>query len=115
MSDNPRLKITDVKIVNLRAIEEIGEIEPAWDPGGRMQFRRGGGSYTEVHTDQGLVGIGPRTDPSLLLRAKTHLLGKDPFDTEQHTATLRYYAEGMPYQGVAGIDIALWGIRSTPV
>ena len=110
MSDNPRLKITDVKVVNLRTIEDIGEIEPAWDLGGRMQMRRGGGSYTEVHTDQGIVGIGPRTDPSLIPRAKAHLLGKDPFDTEQHSAILRYYAEGVPYRGVAGIDIALWDI-----
>jgi L-alanine-DL-glutamate epimerase-like enolase superfamily enzyme len=110
MSDNPRLKITDIKVVNLRTIEEVGEMEPAWDLGGRMRFHRGGGSFTEVHTDQGIVGIGPRTDPSLIPKAKSLLIGKDPFDTERHTATLRYYAEGIPYQGVAGIDIALWDI-----
>lgn len=37
-------------------------------------------------------------------------MGADPFDTERHLAALRYYARGMPYQGSASIDIALWDL-----
>ena len=50
-----------------------------------------------------LVGIGPGVDPSLLPALQSRLVGQDPFDTEQHVATLRYYASGMPYRGSAGV------------
>jgi D-galactarolactone cycloisomerase len=105
-----RLTITEVKLVRLKTVKEIGVLEPAWDLGGRMNIVVGGGAYTEVHTDQGLVGIGPAVDPGLLPALKAHLVGKDPFETEQHVATLRYYASGLPYRGTAGVDIALWDI-----
>ena len=105
-----RLTITDVRIVRLKVIEEVGELEPAWNPGGRMGFRVGGGSYVEVHTDQGLVGIGPAVDPGLLPAVRSQLIGGDPFDIERHVAALRYYAPGMPYRGSAGVDIALWDL-----
>ena len=62
----PRLKITDIRAAPLKTVKEVGSIEPAWNPGGTMTFRIGGGSYVEVHTDQGLVGIGPGMDPALL-------------------------------------------------
>ena len=110
MTDTPRLKITDVKIVQLKTIREVGEIEPAWNPGTNMRFTIGGRSFVEVHTDQGLVGIGPGIDPQLLPAVQTCLVGKDPFDYEGHAATLRYYAQGMPYRGTAGVDVALWDL-----
>ena len=84
MTTNARLKITDIKIVQLRVIEEVGSIEPAWDVGGSMPITSGGGSIVEIHTDQGLVGIGPGIDPSLLDAAKACLVGEDPFDMERH-------------------------------
>ena len=105
-----RLTITEVKLVRLKTVKEIGTLEPAWDLGGRMNIVVGGGAFTEVHTDQGIVGIGPAVDPGLLPALKAHLVGKDPFETEQHMATLRYYASGLPYRGTAGVDIALWDI-----
>ena len=71
MTDTPRLKITDVKIVPLKIIREVGEIEPAWNPGTNMRFTIGGRSFVEVHTDQGLVGIGPGMDPQLLPAAQS--------------------------------------------
>lgn len=109
MPDNPRLKITDVKSISLRVVESVGEIKPAWDPRiWRPQV--GGGSFVEVHTDQGLVGIGPAVDASLIPAVKEHLLGKDPFDIESHAHVLRYFAWGAAYQGTAGIDIALWDL-----
>jgi L-alanine-DL-glutamate epimerase-like enolase superfamily enzyme len=105
-----RLRITDVRVVPLRLVKAIGSIEPAWNPGGRMTIQVGGGTYTEVHTDQGLVGIGPGMQTDLLAGIKAQLVGKDPFDIEEHAARLRYYASGLPYRGSAGVDIALWDL-----
>ena len=110
MEDVPRLKITDIRNVPLRTVQEVGAIEPAWDPGGEHKFVVGGGSYVEIHTDQGLVGIGPAVDHELLPAVRDMLVGTDPFDMEQHVATLRYYALGLPHKGSAGVDIALWDL-----
>src|SRR5262249_1780076 len=104
------LKITDIRILQLKLILTVGSIEPAWNPGSKMSFRVGGGSFVEVHTDQGLVGIGPGMQPDLLPAVKTQLVGKDPFDIETHAARLRYFAAGAPYRGTAGVDIALWDL-----
>jgi len=110
LADNPRLKITDVRLVKLKVAEEIGGIEAAWNPGVMMNITVGGGSYVEVHTDQGLVGIGPAVNPQFMADANEYLVGKDPFDVEQHAHALRYYIPELSYQGVAGIDMALWDI-----
>ena len=110
MEHTARLKITDIRVVTLRIVEEHGSLEPAWNPGGKMGFRTGGGAFVEIHTDQGLVGIGPGTEPALLPAAKAQLVGKDPFDMEPHAAALRYYVRGLPYRGSTGIDIALWDL-----
>src|SRR5438874_466567 len=104
------MKIHKVRLVRLKTLEEIGALEPAWDPGGQMAFQRGGGSVLEIHSDQGLIGIGPGVDPGLLPALRSHLAGKDPFAIEQHFATLSYYAPGAPYRGSAGADIALWDL-----
>ena len=110
MTTQSRLRITDIKLHRLRTIEYVGEMEPAWDLGGKMHFSRGGGTVVEIFTDGGVNGIGPGVHPEIVEAAKAHLIGQDPFDTEQHVATLRYYASGQPYRGAAGIDIALWDI-----
>lgn len=104
------LRITDIRLLNLRTVRKIGAIEPAWNVGGEMVFTEGGGSVVEVHTSEGLVGIGPGFDPSLLPVLQEKLVGTDPFAVEQHAATLRYYAASLPYRGVAGVDIALWDL-----
>ena len=80
MNDHPRTKITDVRLVQLRLIEDIGTLEPAWDVGGNLTFRRGGTSIMEVHTDQGIAGIGPAMDLQHLPTVKSLLVGKAPFD-----------------------------------
>lgn len=105
-----RLKITEVRNVNLKTIRKAGTMEPAWNPGGAMAFEVGGGSYVEIRTDQGLTGIGPGIDGGLLEAVRAQLVGKDPFDTEQHAARLRYYAQGVSYRGGACVDIALWDL-----
>lgn len=110
MEQRSRMKITGVRLVRLRTIEEMGTLEPAWNPGGEMSFRVGGGAYVEVRTDEGLVGIGPAVDPGLLPAIEKVLVGEDPFDTERHAGALRYYAAGPAYRGAAGVDIALWDL-----
>jgi L-alanine-DL-glutamate epimerase-like enolase superfamily enzyme len=105
-----QMKITDIKVIPLKVVREAGEIEPAWNPGRKTPVQIGGGSFVEVLTDQGLVGIGPAMDPQFLPAVRSYLIGKDPFDVEQHAAALRYYVLGMPYRGTAGVDIALWDL-----
>src|SRR5215831_11534 len=87
-----RMKITGIRVVKLKLVKEVGSLEPAWNPGARASVRVGGGSFTEVRTDQGLTGIGPAIDPALVPSFEAKLVGKDPFDTEQHIASLRYDA-----------------------
>ena len=55
MTSKTRIKITDVKLIQLKELEFVGSIEPAWNKGGLMRFSRGAGSFTEVHTDEGLL------------------------------------------------------------
>ena len=110
MTANSRLKITDVKSVQLRLVKNVGEMEAAWNPGTSWPRTIGGGSFVEVHTDQGLVGIGPGVPPGLIPSVRERLLGEDPFDVERDGKVLRYYAAGPPSRGTAGIDIALWDL-----
>lgn len=105
-----RIQITEVRNINLRTVRNVGSLEPAWNPGGTMPFAVGGGSFVEVRTDQGLSGIGPGIDDALLPALRAQLVGKDPFDTEQHSARLRYYAQGASYRGGSNVDIALWDL-----
>jgi D-galactarolactone cycloisomerase len=103
------LKITNIRVRKLRLIEEVGELVPAW-PGNSMTFRRGGGSFVEIETDQGLIGIGPGADPSLVEPAKAILIGENPFDIERHAEKLGNRVRGRGYSGAAGFDIAMWDL-----
>jgi D-galactarolactone cycloisomerase len=103
----PRLKITDVRLVPLKVLRETGTMEAAWNPGVSTVRRVGGGTYLEIHTDQGLIGIGPAMDAGVLANTKAQLVGKDPFDIEQMAGPLRYYVGG---RAVSSIEIALWDL-----
>lgn len=105
-----RIRITDIRLLTLKVIEDVGTLEPAWDVGGQMRMQRGGGSVVEVYTDQGVTGIGPGVSRQLLPVLKQHLVGQDPFDTERHLKVLGYYARGAGYLGCAGVDIAIWDV-----
>ena len=105
-----KVTVTDVKVVNLRTVKHIGELEPAWSPGRMSSFDIGGGSFVEVHTDAGITGIGPAMHPMFVEGVKQYLVGKSAFDIEQHAASLEYYVRSLPYLGLAGVDIALWDI-----
>jgi hypothetical protein len=78
-SSTSTIKITDVRLIRLRTIKTIGEMEPAWDLGGKMAFVVGGGTIVEIHTDSAIVGIGPGFDPSMLPIVRRVLIGEDPF------------------------------------
>jgi L-alanine-DL-glutamate epimerase-like enolase superfamily enzyme len=104
----PRLKIADIRVVQLKTVREVGTIEPAWDLGGGMNQRIGGGSFVEIRTDQGLTGIGPAMDPGALPAAKVQLLGKDPFDIEQHAPRMRYYVRDP--RAISSLEIALFDL-----
>jgi D-galactarolactone cycloisomerase len=105
-----RMKITKVRVVRLKLVRELGTLEPAWTPGRTLNFQVGGGGFLELRTDQGLVGIGPAIDTALLPVVQKALVGKDPFDTEQHSALLRYDEVGGRYEGGPNVDIALWDL-----
>jgi D-galactarolactone cycloisomerase len=104
-----RLKITGIRIVNLKVVRETGKMEAAWNPGTVTTWRIGGGSIVEIQTDQGLSGIGPGIDPVWLEAAKSQLIGMDPFSVEQLAGPLRYYAGGSP-RTVSALEIALWDL-----
>jgi L-alanine-DL-glutamate epimerase-like enolase superfamily enzyme len=104
-----RIKITDVRVVPLRIAKQIGTLEPAWALGRTMNYAIGGGSFLEIHTDKGLVGIGPDVDPTVIPGLKSALIGKDPFDTEQFLAQYRFHTAAGP-QRTAPVDIALWDL-----
>ena len=60
MTIKAHTKITDVKVIRFKELEFVGSIELTWHEGGLMHFSKGGGSFTEVYTDEGgIVGIGP--------------------------------------------------------
>ena len=105
----PKLKITDIRIVNLKVGRETGKMEAAWNPGTLTTHRVGGGSFIEIHTDQGLSGIGPAIDSGALESAKAQLIGRDPFGIEQLAGPLRYYVGQSP-RTISSIEIALWDL-----
>jgi D-galactarolactone cycloisomerase len=108
--ERPRLRITEVRLVRLKTVREIGSLEPAWEPGGRITFRVGGGAYLEIHTEEGLVGIGPAMDPSLLPVVNDLLTGRDPLEIETLAPRLQYHGRGHLRRGTASVDIALWDL-----
>jgi L-alanine-DL-glutamate epimerase-like enolase superfamily enzyme len=84
-----RMKITDIRIVRLRVIKDLGSFAGFMGPTDTNVVRVGGGSVIEVHTDQGLVGIGPAIDPVQLPNLKALLIGEDPFNHQLLVANLR--------------------------
>jgi L-alanine-DL-glutamate epimerase-like enolase superfamily enzyme len=107
-----RIKITDVTLQRLRLEKDWGTYEDYM--GARRGGRTGGGAIVEIHTDQGLVGIGPGVSPAAILPIKEYLAGKDPFDVNRHIALL--YGGGreggvrVPGGRPTGIEIALWDL-----
>ena len=103
-----RVKITDVRIVPLRTMKDLGSY-PDW-LGNPRPIRIGGGAFVEVHSDQGITGIGPDMAPALLPAVKSLLTGADPFDVDLHAERLYGIQAGTGYRGTAGVEIALWDL-----
>jgi D-galactarolactone cycloisomerase len=103
-----RIKITDVRIVPLRTIKDLGSY-PDW-LGNPRPIRIGGGAIVELHSDQGITGIGPDMAPTLLPGVKNLLMGADPFDVDLHSERLYGIQAGTGYRGTAAVEIALWDL-----
>jgi len=102
-----RFKITDIRTVKLRMVKDFGTMDQiSANPPLRYRTMTGGNSFTEVHTDQGLIGIGPGVDDESLAFAKTLLIGKDPFDMNDHA--FRLYNPGR--RGGGSVEMALWDL-----
>src|ERR1700689_1761900 len=101
-----RMKITDIRPVNLRVVQHIGDIYGSFrKPPLKTSYNIGGGSYIEIHTDQDLVAIGPgEINAAALNNMKGLLIGRDPFDIENHAFNL--YGR----TGGAHLEIALWDL-----
>lgn len=107
-----RIKITEVRIQPIKLEKDVGSFV---DYIGRtLSYRIGGGNIVEVHTDQGLVGIGPDLQPTQLKAMNAFLVGKDPFDIDLLGERLYEMAGaggGVGYgRGGASVEIALWDL-----
>jgi L-alanine-DL-glutamate epimerase-like enolase superfamily enzyme len=102
-----RFKITDVRLIRVRLVKDVGTVpRRVGVTGGGLAFQIGGFTVTEVHTDQGLVGIGPGIDPGALKQVQGLLVGRDPFDINRHATVL--YAPQREWG--APVEIALWDL-----
>jgi D-galactarolactone cycloisomerase len=103
-----RIKITDIRLVPLKVTKDLGSY-PDW-LGNPRPIRIGGGAITEIHTDQGVTGIGPgNMDEAHLPAVKALLIGADPFDVDLHAQRL-YAIQSAGNRGTAGIEIAIWDL-----
>jgi D-galactarolactone cycloisomerase len=98
------MKITAVK-VRLFEYPMPKAFHPTWQPIPTTAARI---HVVEVHTDEGIVGIGSGGVPVRWEVAGLFLMGQDPFAMEQHVANLRSMAffVGRPWP----VEIALWDI-----
>lgn len=105
-SKAPRLKITDIKVFQIKVVREIGMFESAFHtPTSPTPVRVGGGSIMEIYTDQGVTGFGPGVAPADLALVKSRLVGKDPLDVGLHARFLQLL--GKPGYNA---EIALWDL-----
>jgi L-alanine-DL-glutamate epimerase-like enolase superfamily enzyme len=83
------IRITDIRLLRLRVIKDLGSVVGFMGPWDTQRAVVGGGTVLEVHTDQGLVGIGPGIDPVQLPNLRAQLIGEDPFNLQLIVANLR--------------------------
>ena len=111
LAQSQRLKITDIRVFRMKVGRETGMMESAWAPGRSYMRRVGGGTVTEITTDQGITGIAPGMNPASVNQLKRLLVGQDPFDTETLGNQMRYTnGAASNWREVAAIEIALWDI-----
>jgi len=109
-----KFKITDVRLGKVRLIKDVGVVpRRVGVTGGGLPIQIGGFTFTEVHTDQGLIGLGPGIRPGALRAAKALLVGRDPFEINGLSASLvRVASAGTDNYGFWGapVEIALWDL-----
>ena len=106
------MKIKDVRTVKIKLVEYLGEVEPAWTPGWASQTSTiGGYNFTEIELENGEIGIGPSCNEIVIENAKEYLVGKSPENVAEHYKYMIYRSHNSPYNGLAGIDIALWDLK----
>jgi L-alanine-DL-glutamate epimerase-like enolase superfamily enzyme len=109
-----RFKITDVRLGKVRLIKDVGVVpRRVGVTGGGLPIQIGGFTFTEVHTDQGLIGLGPGIAPGDLRAAKALLVGRDPFEINALSASLfRVPSTTTDNYGFWGapVEIALWDL-----
>ncbi len=110
-------------------ITEVLPFYPNYQPapgGWRDKFWNFG---VEIHTDEGLIGIGAGGGGVAAIEIVKHalpkiLIGRDPFDVEQLWEemcweTIAYGRKGIAVMAISGVDIALWDligkIKNVPV
>ncbi len=98
------MKITDVR-VRLFEMPMPRPFHPTWEPFPTVNARQ---HVVEIHTDEGITGIGSGGVPVRWDVAGRFLVGQDPFKIEQHVYNLRSMAF---FTGrVWPVEIALWDI-----
>lgn len=110
-----RARITGVKRLALKVIRPVGTYPDFLNRPRVVNI--GGGGFVEVYTDQGITGIGPDIDPSLLPAVNAVLKGADPFDINLLAARLYNLPTGdnttaMPvkFRGSASVEVAVWDL-----
>jgi len=98
------MKLTKVQ-VRLFEYAMPRPFHPTWQP---LRTTAARIHLVEVHTDEGIVGIGSGGVPVRWEVAGLFLMGQDPFALEQHVANMRSMAffVGRPWP----VEIALWDI-----
>lgn len=110
------MKVTKVDIArSKRSITLPEDWRPAWWEPDVKPIRSFGFSFYEVHTDEGIVGVGPCgslpnsfVNDSFVLSA---LIGLDPFDVERFwNACMKGREISFNRASYGGLEIALWDI-----
>jgi L-alanine-DL-glutamate epimerase-like enolase superfamily enzyme len=96
------MKIAAVEVQVLRDVPAPRELRFAWSPGSVM--RASSVTLIRIRSDDGLEGIGSGGAPEAVRGLAQHLVGTDPFATEQHSRLLRRSG------GAWGIELALWDL-----
>ncbi len=115
------MKLTQV---NVHLMQAGAPTHTAWGGAGKSALASGRNwLFAEVHTEEGLVGVGegsgwPRVVAAALPDLAPLLLGEDAFQTERLHQKLRVAMMGHGHLGVVGsgalaaIDTALWDIKA---
>ncbi len=99
------MKITDVRTRTFQLPHEEHPFHPTWQPAATLSHSL---TIVEVHTDEGITGIGSGGVLTRLNTAAGLFVGRDPLAIREHHAMLETiaYFMGRPWP----IEVALWDI-----